>query len=121
VRRLAGQGGDPVVQLQTNFGGGKTHSMLALYHLFSGTATSELAGIDAVMLEAGAKKLPSARRVLPIEVKTAARVTPTDAKGLEAFLDEYADLTDGALLLHGDTETFPITRRVLAAPWWRVC
>jgi len=23
------------VQLQTNFGGGKTHSMLALYHLFS--------------------------------------------------------------------------------------
>ena len=31
-----GSGGDPVVQLQTNFGGGKTHSMLALYHLFSG-------------------------------------------------------------------------------------
>ena len=35
VQRLAGQGGDPVVQLQTNFGGGKTHSMLALYHLFA--------------------------------------------------------------------------------------
>ena len=33
-----GKGGDPVVQLQTNFGGGKTHSMLALYHLFSGVA-----------------------------------------------------------------------------------
>jgi hypothetical protein len=33
--RLAGQGGDPVVELQTNFGGGKTHSMLALYHLFA--------------------------------------------------------------------------------------
>lgn len=36
VKRLSGSGGDPVVQLQTNFGGGKTHSMLALYHLFSG-------------------------------------------------------------------------------------
>ena len=36
VQRLAGSGGDPVVQLQTNFGGGKTHSMLALYHLCSG-------------------------------------------------------------------------------------
>jgi predicted AAA+ superfamily ATPase len=36
VRRLTGQGGDPVVQLQTAFGGGKTHSMLALYHLFGG-------------------------------------------------------------------------------------
>jgi len=34
--RLAGVGGDPVVELQTNFGGGKTHSMLALYHLFGG-------------------------------------------------------------------------------------
>ena len=34
--RLASAGGDPVVELQTNFGGGKTHSMLALYHLFGG-------------------------------------------------------------------------------------
>ena len=64
VRRLAGQGGDPVVQLQTNFGGGKTHSMLALYHLFSGIAPTELAGIDAVMQEAGAKTLPAVRRVV---------------------------------------------------------
>lgn len=30
---LAGQGGDRVVQLKTPFGGGKTHSLLALYHL----------------------------------------------------------------------------------------
>ena len=64
VRRISGQGGDPVVQLQTNFGGGKTHSMLALYHLFSGTAPSELAGIDAVLQEADAKKLPTAKRVV---------------------------------------------------------
>lgn len=31
--RIHGVGGDPVVELQTNFGGGKTHSMIALYHL----------------------------------------------------------------------------------------
>lgn len=37
VGRLAGDSGVPVVDLQTNFGGGKTHSMIALYHLFSGT------------------------------------------------------------------------------------
>ncbi|OZB80215.1 MAG: AAA family ATPase, partial [Microbacterium sp. 14-71-5] len=30
----------PVVNLQTNFGGGKTHSMLAVYHLFSGLPAS---------------------------------------------------------------------------------
>src|SRR5271167_837341 len=64
VHRIAGQGGDPVVQLQTNFGGGKTHSMLALYHLFSGIAPTELVGIDKDMEEAGAKTLPTARRVV---------------------------------------------------------
>jgi predicted AAA+ superfamily ATPase len=64
VQRLAGKGGDPVVQLQTNFGGGKTHSMLALYHLFSDIAPQELVGIDAVMQEAGAKTLSPARRVV---------------------------------------------------------
>src|ERR1039458_8505731 len=64
VRRLAGQGGDPVVQLQTNFGGGKTHSMLALYHLFSGTKPSDLAGIDAVLQEVGINSLPTAKRVV---------------------------------------------------------
>ncbi len=64
VRRLAGRGGDPVVQLQTNFGGGKTHSMLALYHLFSGVAPRELAGVEPVMQEAGASTLPAVRRVV---------------------------------------------------------
>lgn len=64
VRRLLGGGGDPVMQLQTNFGGGKTHSMLALYHLFSGVEPAELPGIDAVMKAAGATTLPVARKVV---------------------------------------------------------
>lgn len=64
VQRLSGNGGDPVVQLQTNFGGGKTHSMLALYHLFSGTAPEEMPGIDSVLQEAGVSKLPAIRRVV---------------------------------------------------------
>jgi len=64
VQRLAGKGGDPVVQLQTNFGGGKTHSMLALYHLFSGIAPTDLSGIDTVMKDTDTKKLPTVRRVV---------------------------------------------------------
>jgi predicted AAA+ superfamily ATPase len=64
VRRLTGKGGDPVVQLQTNFGGGKTHSMLALYHLFSGAAPGELLGIDGILKEAEVTKLPEVRRVV---------------------------------------------------------
>ena len=60
VRRLAGQGGDPVLQLQTNFGGGKTHSMLALYHLFSGVSTTELQGMEDVLQQAAVERLPKA-------------------------------------------------------------
>lgn len=61
------------------------------------------------------------KRLLPIEVHAAVRVTPADSRGLDAFLDEYADATDGALLLYGGTATFPLTQRVLAAPWWAAC
>src|SRR6266851_3797570 len=64
VQRISGQGGDPVVQLQTNFGGGKTHSMLALYHLFSGAAATDLVGIDAVLQGTDTKKLTTAKRVV---------------------------------------------------------
>jgi predicted AAA+ superfamily ATPase len=31
-KRVTGKGGDPVIQLQTPFGGGKTHALIALYH-----------------------------------------------------------------------------------------
>ena len=64
VHRLTGKGGDPVVQLQTNFGGGKTHSMLALYHLFSGVNPLELAGVDTILQEAETERLPTVRRVV---------------------------------------------------------
>jgi len=40
---LAGHGGDRVLQLRTPFGGGKTHSLLALYHLATGR--DRLAGL----------------------------------------------------------------------------
>jgi predicted AAA+ superfamily ATPase len=67
--RLAGKGGDPVVQLQTNFGGGKTHSMLALYHLFSGTPATDLLGIDELVSEAGTPIASNVRRVVLVGTK----------------------------------------------------
>lgn len=51
ARRLTGQGGDPIIDLQTNFGGGKTHSMIALYHLASGTKPADLPGIGELLAE----------------------------------------------------------------------
>ncbi len=64
VRRLNGEGGDPVVELQTNFGGGKTHSMLALYHLCAGHSIGELAGVEALLEASGCVRLPVAKRAV---------------------------------------------------------
>lgn len=44
LKRINGHGGEPVVQMKTGFGGGKTHSLIALYHLVnSSTELAELA------------------------------------------------------------------------------
>lgn len=51
LSRLSGKGGDPVIELQTNFGGGKTHTMLALFHLFSGSNATDLAGIEQLIAD----------------------------------------------------------------------
>jgi len=65
VDRLAGKGGVPVVDLQTNFGGGKTHSLLALYHLFSGTAVSRFPQeVQDLVHAAGLTDLPAVRRAV---------------------------------------------------------
>lgn len=62
AERLAGQGGEPVIQLQTAFGGGKTHTMLAVYHLATRTVpVSELAGVSQLVDRAGLTDIPRAR------------------------------------------------------------
>lgn len=60
------------------------------------------------------------QRLLPIEVRSAIRLRPAGARGRETFLDESVDRSDGGLLLYGGDEVFPLTGRVLAAPWWHV-
>lgn len=51
ARRFSGSGGDPVIRLQTNFGGGKTHSLIALYHLAGGASATELPGVEQLLKE----------------------------------------------------------------------
>ncbi len=71
VKRLSGGTGIPVVRLKTSFGGGKTHSLLALYHLFSGVAASQLPGIDTVLSEAGLTLPKDVKRVVIVGTKIA--------------------------------------------------
>ena len=62
LQRLSGQGGDPVIGLQTAFGGGKTHTMLAVYHLArhlrDGGAPATLGGLAPLVGAAGATAWP---------------------------------------------------------------
>jgi predicted AAA+ superfamily ATPase len=61
VRRFRKEGGDPVVELQTNFGGGKTHSMIALYHLATGYPPYQLSGVEAILADAALEAPPAAK------------------------------------------------------------
>lgn len=71
LKRLAGTGGDPVVDLQTNFGGGKTHSMLGLYHLFSGKSPADMPGLEQVLAESGVTSPAKVKRAVIVGTKIA--------------------------------------------------
>ena len=84
ARRLSGAGGDPVLELQTNFGGGKTHTLLAVYHLASRRIPTErLAGVPALLDEAGIRDLPRARVAVFDGVNETAAKPVRTSEGLE--------------------------------------
>jgi predicted AAA+ superfamily ATPase len=64
LRRLSGETANtaPVLTLITQFGGGKTHTLTALYHLVTtGAKASEYQGVGDLLKEAGIRAVPEAR------------------------------------------------------------
>lgn len=61
LKRACNINGEPVIQLKTAFGGGKTHTMLALYHLFTDKKVEHHEVVQSVLNFAGVKKIPNAR------------------------------------------------------------
>src|SRR5713101_4750973 len=64
VKRLSGRTDNtaPVLTLITQFGGGKTHTLTALYHLASnGETAAKYQGVGDLLREAGLSKVPKAR------------------------------------------------------------
>ena len=64
LRRLAGktENTSPVLTLITQFGGGKTHTLTALYHLArNGDAVAGLEGVADLVREAGVSSVPKAK------------------------------------------------------------
>ncbi len=64
LERVNGKGGDPVMNLQTNFGGGKTHSLLSIYHLFSGADLSAVRDIEKLFDETALIPPPTVNRAV---------------------------------------------------------
>ena len=60
-------------------------------------------------------------RLLPIEVKSSARVESSDVQALEAFLDDHSDQAEGGLVLYDGSELKRLSKRVIAVPWWMAC
>jgi hypothetical protein len=65
LERVQGRAGDPVVQVQTPFGGGKTHVLVALYHLFnSPKKASAVDWVKEVLEESKLDAVPKARVIV---------------------------------------------------------
>lgn len=58
LQRLNGMGGEPVIDLMTTFGGGKTHSEIAVFHLAGGSRADALQGVREVCDEVGVADVP---------------------------------------------------------------
>lgn len=69
LRRLAGQGGNPVITLQVAYGGGKTHSLITLLHLTEqGTELQTHDTVRELMGFSGLDTVPQARvAILPFD------------------------------------------------------
>ena len=83
LRRLTATGGESVVDLQTTFGGGKTHSMLALWHLVDpSTPVTSLPGLEGVITEAKVSALPKVTRAAIVGTALSP-ITPRTIEGTE--------------------------------------
>lgn len=58
LRRACEVNGEPVIQLKTAFGGGKTHTMLALYHMFTDQKVHSHETVKSVLEYAKIDKIP---------------------------------------------------------------
>ena len=82
LKRMSGGDGEPVIQLKTAFGGGKTHSMLALYHIMRGHVSIEkIPGVKNVLEEAGVSSLPKAK----VAVLVGTAMDPTKTRRPQDF------------------------------------
>ena len=97
LRRINGKSGDPVIQTKTGFGGGKTHSLIALYHLV--TKSGELSEFTGNSGDRAAQELA--------EVFSEAGVEPGEVRDVRdaqvaVLIGTYISSTDDDVTSGGD-------------------
>jgi len=87
--RLKGMGGDAVIQLQTPFGGGKTHTLIALYHK-SKEWNAKVVVLDGTALPGNTKLWEELERQLTGKVELTKGDTAPGKNALEKILSQNA-------------------------------
>lgn len=60
------------------------------------------------------------RQLVGVEVKAAANPSLKDVIGMQSFLQEYPRAARGGIVIHGGRESYWLSDKILAAPWWSV-
>ncbi|MCX6557429.1 MAG: DUF499 domain-containing protein [Candidatus Aminicenantes bacterium] len=114
LRRLSGETTNtaPVMTLITQFGGGKTHTLTALYHLVTNAEKAkEYSGVEDLISAAGIKSVPSAKVAAFVGNGTTAKTIPP---GTEAIARVFKAANGPVLLLFDEVLNFMNRHRGMA-------
>ena len=109
AKRVSGQDGDPVMQIKTAFGGGKTHSMLALYHFMK--SGNNISSVREILNEAEISALPK----INIAVLVGTALSTSDERVSKIFPDIKINTFWGEMAAQlaessGDKKIFELVR-----------
>ena len=113
LERITGKGGEPVIELKTAFGGGKTHSMLALYHMLNGHIYIEnVPSLAPILQKAGLTSIPTTN--IAVIVGTALSVGsprhPDDLPGVSTINTVWGEIAYQLAKAAKKPELFDIIR-----------
>lgn len=94
LRELAGTGsGNRIIQIETPFGGGKTHTLLALYHLLEHRAdVAKRPDIDSLLKQLSLGAIPAARvaAIVGTDLSAAEPAVQADGTALHTLWGQLA-------------------------------
>ncbi len=94
LSRMNGGAGAAVTEVQTPFGGGKTHALLTLYHIINSPAVAQ--SIDSVSVAMGDLRVPDRSQVLVFDGQEVGADTPVNKEDLASVSTLWGELAHQA-------------------------